>query len=84
MGGVMEYLLPDQTRVDCLTDKYAVEVDFAYRFYGAIGQALYYGYMTGKKPGIAVIVEKESDKRFLKRLKLVTDKEGIRVWVLKP
>ena len=28
-GGVTEYKLNDKTRVDCLTDKYAVELDFA-------------------------------------------------------
>jgi hypothetical protein len=29
MGGQTEVVLPDKTRVDCLTDEYAIEVDFA-------------------------------------------------------
>ena len=29
LDGEMEYVLKDRTRVDCLTDEYAIEVDFA-------------------------------------------------------
>ena len=29
LDGEMEYVLVDKTRVDCLTDAYAIEVDFA-------------------------------------------------------
>ena len=45
----------------------------------AIGQALYYSIMTGKKPGIVLIMEKETDGRYLKRLRAVTDRVIIRV-----
>lgn len=37
LGGEMEYLLFDKTRVDCLTDEYAIEVDFAKKWAEAIG-----------------------------------------------
>ncbi|MCK4786249.1 MAG: hypothetical protein KAV87_21000 [Desulfobacteraceae bacterium] len=83
-GGVTEYVLPDKTRVDCLTDEYAVEADFAKKWAESIGQALFYGYMTGKKPGVLLILEKEKDKRYLKRLNKVADKEGITVWTISP
>ena len=46
----------------------------------AIGQALYYAAMTGRKPGIVVIMEKPTDSRYLKRLRAVT--EGIPIKVL--
>ncbi|WP_171018846.1 hypothetical protein ACONUD_00725 [Microbulbifer harenosus] len=41
-GGVAEYVLPDRTRVDCLTETHAMEFDFAPKWAEAIGQALYY------------------------------------------
>ncbi len=49
----------------------------------AIGQALHYAAMTGKKRGIVLIMEKETDERYLKRLRTVTDGVAIKVWVSK-
>ena len=67
--GVVEYRLPDKTRVDCLTDEYAIEVDFSSsKIFEAIGQSLHYGRMTGKKAGIQLIVEKPSDLKYYNRL----------------
>ncbi len=83
-GGVMEYQLPDRTRVDCVTVEYAVEVDFAGKWAEAIGQAVYYSMMTDKKPGILLIMEEEKDARYLERLKTVTDSLGIEVWTITP
>ncbi|KKM65111.1 hypothetical protein LCGC14_1494640, partial [marine sediment metagenome] len=81
--GVVEYVLPDRTRVDCLTDGYAIEFDFARKFYEGISQALYYGMMTGKKPGLVLIVGPRGQK-YLDRLNAVIDyyKLPIRVWVM--
>ena len=83
-GGVSEYTLEDRTRVDCLTDEYAVEVDFAAKWAEAVGQALYYALMTGKKPGVLLIIERPSDMRHLGRLLAVSDKTGITVWTMGP
>ena len=80
-NGIIEYELPDKTRVDCLTDEYAIEVEFARKWYEAIGQSLYYSIMTGKKPGIALIV-KNGDERYLKRLYRVSEKYNIRIWII--
>ncbi len=66
--GKAEVLLPDRTRCDCLTQTHAVEVDFAPKFYEAIGQALYYSLQTGKKGGIVLIVENKSDYKYWLRL----------------
>ena len=68
LSGEMEYVLEDRTRVDCLTDEYAIEVDFAKKWAEGIGQSLHYAYMTDKKPAIALIVDRKKDKRYLKRL----------------
>lgn len=80
-GGAVEVVLPDRTRVDCLTLTHAVEVDFAPKWAEAIGQALYYSFATGKRPGILLIMEGRDDGRFLDRLMAVTDAVGITVWV---
>jgi len=40
LGGEAEYRLPDRTRVDVLTDRFAVEVDWVGKFEEGIGQAL--------------------------------------------
>ncbi len=55
--GLIEYVLPDRARVDCLTPEYAVEVDFADKWAEAIGQSLYYASMTDRQPAILLIME---------------------------
>lgn len=76
-------------RCDCVAVRqevieYAVEVDFAPKWAEAIGQALYYSAKTGKKAGIALILEKETDKRYLERLEFTikTKNLDIRVWTI--
>ena len=85
-GGLTEVVLSDRTRVDCLTREYAVEVDFAVKWAEAVGQALFYGAMTGRKPGILLIMEKDGDVRYLKRLRLVIENSApaVRVWTVRP
>ena len=82
LNGEMEYVLSDRTRVDCLSDEYAMEVDFAKKWAESIGQALYYAYMTNKKPAVGLIVGKK-DKRYLKRLDTIAQRYRIRVFVVK-
>ena len=40
-SGEIEVRLPDRTRVDCLTNEYAIEYDFSNKWAEAIGQALH-------------------------------------------
>ena len=68
-NGQLEYTLNDKTRVDCLTEKYAVEFDYANKWHECIGQALYYGQKTNKTPTCVLIMEKEKDIKYLKRLR---------------
>jgi hypothetical protein len=82
LDGVMEYRLPDRTRVDCLSDDYAIEVDFAKKWAESIGQSLYYADMTGKKPAVGLIVGSK-DKRFEKRLNRIAKKYNIKVFLIK-
>jgi hypothetical protein len=81
LNGIIEYRLKDATRVDCLTDEYAIEVDWAKKWAEGIGQSLYYGLMTNKKPAVALIVGKK-DKKFLKRLKKVTSEFNIKIFII--
>jgi len=80
MGGVTEYVLEDKSRVDCLTNEYAIEVDFAPKWTESVGQSLYYSLMTGKKAGVYLIIENEKEYRYLKRLKKVAEKYDIKIW----
>ena len=82
LDGEMEYVLEDRTRVDYLTDGYAIEVDWAKKWAEGIGQALYYAQMTNRKPAVALIVGKK-DNKFLKRLETVANKFDIRIIILK-
>ena len=82
---IMEYELPDKTRVDCLTLTHAIEFDFGKKWAEAIGQSLYYGLITNRKAGIVLILEdKSNEQKYLQRLLTVTEKYGIDVWVISP
>lgn len=69
--GSQEFVLPDHTRVDCLTDRYAIEFDFADKWAEAIGQALYYGAATQRQPGVVLIVQGQGECRHVNRLRTV-------------
>jgi len=83
-GGRAEYVLPDRTRVDCLTDEYAVEVDFAPKWAEAIGQALYYASVTGKTPAVLLIIESPTDARYLLRLERVSTTTKFHIMTITP
>ncbi|MEA1892184.1 MAG: hypothetical protein U9N33_05665 [Campylobacterota bacterium] len=82
LGGEMEYVLEDRTRVDCLTDEYAIEVDFAKKWAESIGQSLYYAHMTGNKPAVGLILDIDKDTRFLQRLNLIASKYEIKIFII--
>ncbi|MCR5265497.1 MAG: hypothetical protein K6E29_02755 [Cyanobacteria bacterium RUI128] len=67
--GIIEYQLPDRTRVDCLTDEYAIEYDWAKKWAESIGQAMYYSKMTGKKPAVAIIIRDPYERIYIERIK---------------
>ena len=67
--GIKEYVLPDKTRIDCLTDEYAIEFDYAKKWAESIGQSLYYAKKTGKKPAVAIIIDDEKDLKYIQRIR---------------
>lgn len=73
-------------RVDCMTDRYAIEYDFARKRSEAIGQSLEYAYLTGKRAGIVLIVETRKDRISLARLRRLLPhlKDKITLWKVTP
>lgn len=82
-AGTTEFILPDRTRVDCLTDEFAIEFDFAQKWAEALGQSLHYAYMTGRTPGIYLILESGKDMRFANILSPLCDVYGIKLELIK-
>lgn len=69
--GQQEIVLSDKTRVDCITQAHAVEVEFGKKWAESIGQSLYYSLQTGKRAGIVLIIETTDDRRYWYRLNSV-------------
>lgn len=81
-NGQKEVILPDKTRVDCLTIDYAIEFDFAEKWAECVGQALFYAEKTNKTPACFLIIENpEKDLKHLKRLELLAKKYNIIIFV---
>ncbi len=76
-GGQAEVIISDRTRCDCLTDQYAIEHDFAAKWYEAIGQSLHYARLTGKRAGIALMLEKAKDPERWDNLNMVIQHFGL-------
>lgn len=85
-GGETEVVMPDRSRCDCLTNTHAIEFDFGQKWAEAIGQALLYGAHTGKRPGIALIIENEKEQKYINRVSRVIEEYNlpIDVFIIKP
>ena len=82
--GALEVEQDDFTRIDCMTDKHAIEFDFANKWAESIGQALHYALKSHKKAGIVLIMENpEKDKYYLQRVIRLAKKYKIDVWTMK-
>lgn len=55
-------------RVDIVTETHSYEVEWARKWKNSIGQALWYGLQTNKKPGIVIIIKEPSDYRYFQQL----------------
>ena len=85
IGGIVEYQLPDHTRVDILTPIYAIEVDFAQKWAESIGQALYYAIRTERKPAVLLILENPlKEYKYLLRLRTVAERYNITIFTITP
>lgn len=76
-----EFVLPDGARVDVMTEEYAIEIDFTNKWAECIGQALYYGQVTNKKPVCLLLVEVDPKEPGIKRCRAVCVRERIDLWL---
>lgn len=78
IGGKLESVLDDGTRIDIETEKEVIEVEFAHKWYESIGQSAHYAFKTKKEPVIWLIKENDEDEKYIGRCKTLCDK-GIEV-----
>ena len=74
MNGDYEFRTKDGTYIDCLTDKFAIEAEYDYKWKEAIGQSLHYAETTNKKAAILFIKRSGSNKDYLSELNRVITK----------
>jgi len=80
-GGKTEVRLSDGTRVDLLTDTHAIEADWSKKWAEAVGQSLFYGLMTNKRPGIILLVkDPQREQRYITRCRKVCEVYQIDLW----
>ena len=84
--GRAEVELPSGHRVDCLTQTHAIEMDFARKWPEAIGQSLHYAMLTGKRPGIVLIINTVRELRHFASARSVIEHYHLPVtlWTLGP
>lgn len=79
---VAEYVLWDSTRVDLLSDEYAIEVEWPRKWAESIGQCLYYAQVTGRKPAVILLIkDKRSEAKYIYRLQTVAAKHNITIFL---
>ena len=77
-GGLRtEVRCPDGTRCDIVSDKYAIEVDWAYKWYEGFGQALWYGFQLNKKPSLLLILRSSADSKYVIKAHSLAKHHGI-------
>lgn len=74
-------MLQDGTRCDCVTDTHAVEIEKANKWAEAIGQSLHYAVLTGKRPGIVLIADNNSEGAQRLHSTITAHNLPIDVWV---
>ena len=67
-NGIAEYKTKDGTYVDCITDIYAIEVEFDKNWKEAIGQSLHYAESTNKKAAILLIKKTKNQNKYIEQL----------------
>lgn len=76
-----EWPLQDGSRADCVTEKYAIEFDFADKWAEAVGQSALYSELLKRRAGIVLIMERgERDQVFLQRLRKALNRINGRRW----
>ena len=66
--GKVQVRMGDGSWADCITQDYAIEFDWGNKFKEGIGQSLNYSYETGKRPGVVLLLKKESDEKHWRQM----------------
>lgn len=82
--GRTEVTLHDGSRVDCLTENYAIEFDFAAKAYEALGQSIHYARLSGTDPAMVLIIEKEKDWKHYRRIRRTAKQRHVKLWYVTP
>ena len=78
----MEVRLSD-SRIDILTEDYAIEVDRVSKYLEGINQALRYAEASGRKPGLALYIDGDPDAlELLIKAKALCEESKIRFWFI--
>lgn len=59
-------VLPDRTRPDLVSEDTAWEVEWCSKWKESFGQAYYYSAITGKKPGILLLIQPGDEMDFVR------------------
>ena len=81
IGGNDQYKTKYGTYIDCLTEQYAIETEFDYKWKEAIGQSLHYAEATNKKAAILLIKRKKSNKNYYNELMIVINEYDLPIKV---
>lgn len=68
IGGVMEYRLPNGTRIDLMLPNRACEIDWAPKWAEGVGQATYYGLATSRPPLVILLAKKDGWEKYRDRV----------------
>ena len=81
--GVEGVILPDRTRIDCLTENQAWEFNWAEKWNESFGRVLWHAYRLEKKPCLALILKSSDDYIYLDVAKKLCDKYGVNLIEIK-
>ncbi len=80
-----EEALVDGSRPDLMSATHAIEVDYAHKWAEAIGQALHYARLSGKRAGVILIIRKPADYRHVQKVRDNAEHYGLPldVWTVR-
>ena len=83
-NGEMNYKTQESSTVDCLTDNYSIEFDFAEKWVQSMRKSRDQSLSTGKLPGVVLILQNSADENYLFKLREVVEKRrlGIKIWTV--
>lgn len=80
-GGREEVTLPSGARADCITEEFAVEVDWSNKWAEGLGQAMHYASETGKRAAVVLLIHEKSKNAEIYRLESTIAAYGVDVQI---